>query len=105
VSLERYGEKMDTIFIEKPFFLIFPIALLLLQIAIFVLNKKNKGTAFISTLLVSVCLVGHAVAVTVILLFGGTLSDALLLVLFSGALSLLLSPKPNKNDREQEGNN
>ncbi len=82
------------IYVERPVFALFPLALLLWQVLVFVLRKHVRFPSLVDTLLTGVGLVGHAAAVSVILLGGGALSDALLLVLGSGTLALALSPKP-----------
>lgn len=84
------------IYCEQPVFVLCPILLLFWQIITYWLNKKRKISPLADTVLTGIGAVGHAAAITVILLSDGTLSDALLLVLLSGTLSLLLSPKPNK---------
>jgi len=96
---------MDMIYFEQPIFVLFPILLLFWQICIFWLKKKNKISPLADILLASIGVVGHAVAISVIFLNAGSLSDALLLVLLSGALSLFLSPKPNKTANKSEGEN
>lgn len=93
---------MDMIYFEKPIFLLFPILLSFWQIFVYFLKKKRQVSSFLNILLTSISVVGHAVAISVILLNDGTLSDALLLVLVSGALSLILSQKPNESTKEIE---
>ncbi|MBO5020998.1 MAG: hypothetical protein J6D52_10080 [Clostridia bacterium] len=97
---------MDMVYFERPVFVLFPILLLLWQLLTYWLNKKTQISPLTDIVLTSIGVIGHAAAITVILLGGGTLSDALLLVLLSGSLSMFLSPKPNKTaNKTQEGNN
>ncbi len=91
---------MDMIYFEQPLFVLFPVLLLALQIFTFLLNKKRKLSALLNTILAGIGVLGHAVAITLILLFGGTLSDVLVLVLLTGALSLVLSPNPKEKGEE-----
>ncbi len=88
------------IYVERPVFALAPLVLLLWQAVLYVLCKRGRCSALVDTLLTGVGAVGHAVAIAVILLAGGTLSDVLLLVLFSGALALALSPKPTKEEKQ-----
>ena len=92
---------MDMIYFEQPLFVLFPLLLLALQIFTFLLNKKRKPSALLNTILADIGVLGHAVAITLILLFGGTLSDVLVLVLLSGGLSLALSPNPNGKEEDK----
>lgn len=87
------------IYVEQPVFALIPLFLLLWQVAVYALRKHVPFSALFDTLLTGVGAVGHAVAIAVILLSGGTLSDALLLVLCTGALALALSPKPTKEEK------
>lgn len=84
------------VYYERPVFVLFPILLLFWQVVAYCLKKKRRVSSLTDTLLTGIGAVGHAAAITLILLSDGTLSDVLLLVLASGALSLLLSPTPNK---------
>lgn len=88
------------IYIERPVFALFPLLLLLWQVVLYVLRKHGRCSALVDTLLTGVGAVGHAVAITTILLSGGALADVLLLVLCSGALALALSPKPTKEEKQ-----
>lgn len=88
------------IYVERPVFALFPLLLLLWQVGLYVLRKHVRCSALVDTLLTGIGVVGHAVAITVILLSGGALSDVLLLVLGSGALALTLSPKPAKEETQ-----
>lgn len=94
---------MDMLFYKQPMYLLFPILLLLWQLIIYFLNKKINLSGVVKILITAIGAIGHVVAITVILL-NGTLSDALLLVLPSTALSLFLSPNPNNsaNNTERE---
>ncbi len=87
------------IYVEQPLFAAIPLILLAWQVLLYLLRRRVRLSATVDILLTGVGLLGHAVAITVILLGGGTLSDALLTVLFSGALALALSPKPTKEDK------
>ena len=91
---------MDMIYFEHPLFVLFPILLLSLQVLSFLLKKKRQISPTLDTVLAGIGVVGHAVAITVILLNGGTLSDVLVLVLLTGALSLLLSPTQKEKEEE-----
>ncbi len=93
---------MDMLFYKQPIYLLFPIILLLWQLIIYFLNKKINLSGAAKIIITAIGVVGHVVAITVILL-NGTLSDALLLVLLSTALSLFLSPNPKTlADREEK---
>ena len=93
---------MDMLFYKQPIYLLFPIILLLWQLFTYFLNKKINLSGFAKTAITAIGVIGHVVAITVILL-NGTLSDALLLVLLSTALSLFLSPNPKTlADREEK---
>lgn len=87
------------IYVDQPVFALFPLVLLLWQIGLYVLRKHGRCSALVDMLLTGVGAVGHAVAITAILLAGGALADVLLLVLGSGALALALSPKPTKEEK------
>ncbi len=95
---------MDMLFYKQPIYLLFPIMLLLWQLLAYFLNKKINLSGAAKILITAIGAIGHVVAITVILL-NGTLSDALLLVLLSTALSLFLSPNPktSANSTEREG--
>lgn len=95
---------MDMVYFEHPLFILFPIFLLLWQIFVFLLKKRINISSIVYTLLTSVSVICHAIAISVILIKDGTLADALLLVLLSGTLTLLLSPKQNEtaNIKEEE---
>ncbi len=86
---------MDMVYFEKPVFILFPILLLAWQILVYFINKKIKALDLANLIFNGIGIVAHAIAITVILMNGGSLSDVLLLVLLSGVFSLLLSPKPN----------
>ncbi len=86
------------IYCEQPVFVLCPILLLAWQIATYWLKKNRRISPLADTVLTGIGAVGHAAAVTAILLGDGTLSDVLLLVLLSGTLSLLLSPKPKTEE-------
>lgn len=96
---------MDMVYYNQPVFLLFPILLIFWQFFVYWLKKKIQISPLADTILASIGVVGHAAAITVILLNGGTLSDALILVLLSGTVSLFLSPKPNKTANNQEEDN
>ncbi len=98
---------MDMLYYEQPVFVLLPILLLLWQTLVYFLKKKTQISSLVDLLLSGIGVVGHAVAIFVILMNDGTLSDALLLVLLSGAFSLFLSPKANsdKNKTDEEENN
>ena len=89
---------MDLIYIAKPLFVLFPLLLVAWQVFLFLLRKKNTLSSLTEVILTGIGALGHAAAITVILLYSGTLSDVLVLVLLSGAVSLLLSPTPNKEE-------
>lgn len=89
---------MDLIYISKPLFVLFPLLLTAWQVFLFFIKKNRSLSALLEIMLASIGVVGHAVAITVILLYGGTLSDALVLVLLSGAVALALSPKQEKEE-------
>lgn len=91
---------MDMVYFERPIFVLLPIVLLAWKLFYFFIKKKKELSPFIDTILVSIGVVGHAAAITIILLGGGTLSDALVLVLLSCALSLILSPKETTISKE-----
>ena len=82
------------IYVERPLFAVLPLVLVLWQVAVYAFGKRKPLTGMLAFIGVGVAVVGHAAAITVILLMGGTLSDALLLVLLSGVVSLVLSEKP-----------
>lgn len=84
------------IYCEQPLFVLCPILLLLWQIFTYWLKKQKQISSLADTALTGVGAVGHAVAIALILLCDGTLSDVLLLVLFSGTVALLLSPTPGE---------
>lgn len=90
------------IYCEQPIFALFPILLLLWQIFTYWLKRKKQISSPLDITLTGIGVVGHTTAISVILLNNGTLSDVLLLVLLSGAFSLLLSPKPNKISSKTE---
>ena len=90
------------LYYEQPIFALFPIILSLWQILVYFLNKKTPFSSFIILILSGITVVAHAISITVVLMNNGTLYDALLLVLLSGTVSLFLSPKPNKTDKEEE---
>lgn len=89
---------MDLIYIAKPLFVLFPLLLVAWQVFLFLLRKKNTLSSLTEVILTGIGALAHAAAITVILLYSGTLSDVLVLVLLSGAVSLLLSPTPNKEE-------
>lgn len=97
---------MDLVYLEKPILILFPVILLAWQFLVYLLSKKKKFSFFVNALLIGVSTVGHAIAITVILMSGGTLSDALILVLLSGTFSLILSEKvgnaSSKADKEEK---
>ncbi len=93
---------MDMVYYEQPAFVLFPILLLSWQVFCYWLRKELPLSALVDVALTGIGVVGHAVAISVILLNDGTLSDVLLLALLSGALSLFLSPKPNQTDNMTE---
>ena len=89
------------LYYEQPIFALFPIILSLWQILVYFLNKKMQFSSISNLILSGITVVAHAISITVVLMNNGTLYDALLLVLLSGAISLFLSPKPNKTDKEK----
>ena len=91
---------MDSIYISKPLFVLFVLLLVAWQIFLYFLKKKTTLSSLVEIILTGIGVLAHAVAITVILLFGGTLSDALVLVLLSGAVSLALSPTPRHKEEE-----
>lgn len=95
---------MDTIYLKQPIFLLLPILLSLFQIIIYFLSRNDVVSPFVNKMLTYVCVAAHAAAISLILLLGGTLYDALILVLISALLSLLLSPEPDKSDKGEEKN-
>ena len=90
------------IYIERPAFAVFPLVLLVWQVLLYVLRKHALFSTVVGICLTGIGAVGHAVAITVILLSGGSLSDVLLLVLGSGALALALSPPPQAEGETKE---
>ncbi len=94
------------VYFEKPVFILFPILLLAWLFFVYCFKKKIKTSAFADIALTSIGAVGHMLAISAILMNGGSLSDVLLLVLLSGALSLFLSPKANLtvNKTDEEDN-
>ncbi len=91
---------MDMVYFEHPLFALFPILLLAWQFFLYFLKKKATLSQILELLLTSIGIMGHAVAITVFLLFDGTLSDVLVLVLLSATLSLILSPNPKLKEEE-----
>ena len=91
---------MDMIYFEQPIFVLFPVFLIAWQLFLYFLNKKTAVAPIPQIILTGIGVVAHTVAITVILLFGGTLSDVLVLVLLTGALSLVLSPNPKEKGEE-----
>lgn len=91
---------MDLVYFEHPMFILFPTTLLAWQFFLYFLKKKTALSQIMEILLTGIGAVGHAVAITIILLFGGTLSDVLVLVLLSSVLSLLLSPSLKIKEEE-----
>lgn len=85
---------MDSIFLTKPVLLLIPIIIL----ALHVLSWKLKSPLWLT----AVNAVVHAAGISVILLFGGEMADALVLVLISGFAALLLSPLPAKKEKAGE---
>lgn len=95
---------MDMVYFEKPVFVLIPILLLAWQILVYFINKKSDISSFVDLILNGIGVVAHAVAIFVIFMAGGDLYDVLALVLLSGALALILSPKENlvaKTDKEE----
>ena len=97
---------MDMVYYEQPVLVLFPILLLLWQVFCYWLKKRIQISSLADIALTGIGVAGHAVAICVILLNDGSLSDVLLLVLLSSAVALLLSPNPNKaeNISEEEDN-
>ena len=93
---------MDMVYFEKPIFILLPVFLLLWQILVYFIKKKKQVSGFVDLILNGIGVLGHAIAITVILMNGGKLSDVLILVLLSGAFSLLLSPKPNVTENKKK---
>lgn len=93
---------MDTLYYEQPIFLLFPIVLSLWQILAYILKNKIHFVSFCNLIFSGISVIGHAAAITVILMNGGTLYDALLLCLLSGVISLFLSPKENQHKTDTE---
>lgn len=89
------------LYIEKPIFILLPIILSAWQILVYFINKKIKLSDLVNLILNGIAVVGHAVAIFVIFMSGGDLYDALAIVLLSGALSLLLSPKADAVGKEE----
>lgn len=89
------------LYIEKPIFILLPIILSAWQILVYFINKKIKLSDLVNLILNGFAVVGHAVAIFVIFMSGGDLYDALAIVLLSGALSLLLSPKADAVGKEE----
>lgn len=89
------------LYIEKPIFILLPIILSAWQILVYFINKKIKLSDLVNLILNGIAVVGHAVAIFVIFMSGGDLYDALVIVLLSGALSLLLSPKADAVGKEE----
>jgi hypothetical protein len=89
------------LYIEKPIFILLPIILSAWQILVYFINKKIKLSDLVNLILNGIAVVGHAVAIFVIFMSGGDLYDALAIVLLSGALSLLLSPKASAVGKEE----
>ena len=86
---------MDMLYFKQPIFLLLPVILLTWILLTCLLKRKNKLSKSAEIIMAAIGVVFHAAAITVILL-KGTLSDALLLVLLSSALTLFLSPNPQK---------
>jgi hypothetical protein len=89
------------LYIEKPIFILLPIILSAWQILVYFINKKINLSDLVNLILNGIAVVGHAVAIFVIFMSGGDLYDALAIVLLSGALSLLLSPKADAVGKEE----
>lgn len=89
------------LYIEKPIFILLPIILSAWQILVYFISKKIKLSDLVNLILNGIAVVGHAVAIFVIFMSGGDLYDALAIVLLSGALSLLLSPKADAVGKEE----
>ena len=96
---------MDTLYYEQPVFLLFPIVLSLWQILAYILKKKIHFVGFCNLIFSGISVIGHAAAITIIFINGGTLYDALLLVLLSSVISLFLSPKENQSKADKEESN
>ena len=95
---------MDIFYLKQPLFLLLPVLLLLFQVIIYLLSKKDVVSLAVNKLLNYLCVAAHAAAISLILLLGGRLYDALILVLASALLSLFLSPKPNKTEKREDKN-
>lgn len=93
------------LYYEQPVFVLLPMILLFWQIFVYFLKKKIHTLPFVELLFSGIGVVGHAVAISVILMNDGSLSDALLLVLLSGTVSLFLSPKANSTNKTVEEEN
>ena len=93
---------MDMLYYEQPVFILFPVVLLVWQLAVYFLKKKLRISLIADILLTALTVVAHAIIITVIFINEGTLSDALALVLLSGVFSLLLSPKHNATENKVE---
>lgn len=89
------------LYIEKPIFILLPIILSAWQILVYFINKKINLSDLVNLILNGIAVVGHAVAIFLIFMSGGDLYDALAIVLLSGALSLLLSPKADAVGKEE----
>ena len=89
------------LYIEKPIFILLPIILSAWQILVYFINKKINLSDLVNLILNGIAVVGHSVAIFVIFMSGGDLYDALAIVLLSGALSLLLSPKADAVGKEE----
>ena len=93
---------MDMLYLKQPLFLLFPIVLVFWQLLTYYLKIKIHISLKTEFFLTVIGVLLHTISITVILLNNGSLSDVLLLVLLSGVLSLLLSPKPNKTKVEED---
>lgn len=93
---------MDMLYYEKPIFILLPIIFLLWQTLVYILNKKTNIAPNVNLIFSGIGVVGHAVAIFVIFMNNGSLLDALLLVLLSGAFALFLSPKVNTHENKTD---
>ncbi len=90
---------MDAIYFEKPILLVIPIVLLIWQAVSHFIFKKS-GTKTLTHILSGVNAALHAIGLSIIMISGGTLEDALVLVLASGLLTIALCPVPASETEE-----
>ncbi|MBQ8509794.1 MAG: hypothetical protein IJ493_07805 [Clostridia bacterium] len=81
---------MDFIYFEQPILLIIPAILLALQ----VLSRFLRAPMWLT----AVSCLGHTAGIVILLLWGGTLEDVLVLVLLTATVGMLACPIPGKED-------